>query len=84
MGVLPASGTRAKSWRAQAEDMREVAHDLRHGAGQLARQWTEPLKRYAESETGQRSLLGDGAQAPAAYHVDRRGLDPSSVEATFG
>lgn len=47
MGVLPAWGTRAKSWRAQAEDMREVADDLRHGAGQLARQWTEPLKRYA-------------------------------------
>ncbi|MCZ1011087.1 hypothetical protein [Streptomyces lydicus] len=74
------------SWQ-QGRGVKSAFKDARGHVGEAAGAevgWTEPLKRYAENETGQRSLLGDGEQAPSAYHVDRRGLDPSGVEATFG
>ncbi|MCB5909011.1 hypothetical protein [Streptomyces pinistramenti] len=49
----------------------------------------KPLEEYAKSDTGQRSVLQDGSEAPAPYRVDTGSLDPDhkepgSIERTFG
>ncbi|MFI7101415.1 WXG100 family type VII secretion target [Streptomyces sp. NPDC050161] len=54
----------------------------------LEPKWKKPLEEYAKSDTGQRSVLQDGSEAPAPYRVDTGGLDdhgdPGSIERTFG
>jgi len=45
----------------------------------IDKKWTGPLKEYGKDETGRRSLLENGDEAPPAYHVDR-----SRIEEAFG
>ncbi|WP_246193163.1 WXG100 family type VII secretion target [Kitasatospora atroaurantiaca] len=54
-----------------------VEHGLKEVG--LDRKWKGPLKDYAMDETGRRSLLDNGDEAPPAYHVDR-----SRIEEAFG